>query len=84
MHQTDACQFCEAPATIMFGRRAGSRLTLIYWTCQRCKRNNVSTWDWELHELAACHVMQPGEQQVWKARETLRRKAQQQQQRRHR
>jgi len=80
VHQTDACQFCEAPATIMFGRRRGGEaLTLVYWTCTRCRRNNVSAWSWTHHELAACHVMAPGEAAVDQARaraaETLRRKA---------
>jgi hypothetical protein len=78
VHQTDACQFCEAPALIGFGK-PGPALTIIYWTCRRCKRNNVSAWSWTHRELAACHVMREGEAKVDQARaraaETLRRKA---------
>lgn len=80
MHQTDACQFCEAPALIGFGK-PGPSLTLIYWTCRECKRNNVSAWDWERHRLVACRVMQAGEAGVHAARaarrvqETLRQQA---------
>lgn len=79
MHQTDACQFCEAPALIGFGKRLGGEaLTLVYWTCTRCRRNNVSAWSWTRQRLAGCRVMKPGEA-LEEARanveEALRRKA---------
>lgn len=77
-HEPDACQFCEAPALLGFGRQRGNeRLTLLYWTCRRCERNNVSAWDWERRDLAPSEVMpRLGEGRVsYAAAEFLRRQA---------